>query len=239
MKMVIIASFVLAVALAQTSHAEMVCSETEYSYSYKRNLPILDDDEEIIQINKPLFQGGKITCEVGFSLKTLENNTRIRIETGTLEGVKYRIRFSDGIGTVQGLSTNTLDKDKYGTNWSTRCRLDEMDDRHWCFLDRGDLTIWLTKDGTPYVLVGYDHYPGSKIAVRVDKNKPITASAKIGFAKAQSLEIIEQLKNGQSALTRYEEWPYQIYRDSSVELFGFPQAWEILQKLHESAGIQQ
>lgn len=240
MKRVIAASFVLAVVLAQTSHAEMVCPETEYDKEYKNNLPTLDE-EEIIQINSPLFQGGKIKCDVSFSYKTLKNNKRMRIETGTLEGVKYRIYFSDGSGTVQGLPTNTLDYvgDKHGTNWSTQCKLDEMDDTHWCSLHRENLQIGIWKDGTPFVSVGSSHYPNSNIAVRVDKNKPITASEKTGFTKAQSLEVIGQLKKGHSVLTRYQEWPYQSNKDTSMELFGFPQAWEILQKLHESVGTQQ
>lgn len=74
----------------------------------------------------------------------------MRIETGTYEGVKYRIYFSDGSGTIQGLPTNTLDYvgDKYGTNWSTQCRFDEMD-THWCSLNREDLQIGILKDGTP------------------------------------------------------------------------------------------
>lgn len=164
----------------------------------------------------------------------------MRIEEGIYKGVKYRIYYSDGSGSVQGLPANTLDYvgDNIGTNWSIQCKLDKMDDTHWCSLDRGDLRVGIWKDGTPFVSVGSSHYPNSMIAVRVDKNKPISASEKTGFTKAQSAEIIEQLKKGSSILTRYQEWPYQRNKDTSIDLFGFPQAWEILQKIYSSVKVQ-
>lgn len=228
--------FVFATVFSQASYADMVCADTKFDKGYKSNLAIIDEDE-LIKGNNALFQSGTITCNVSFDYKTLKNNKRMRTETGSHDGIKYRIYFSDGSGTVQGLPTNTLDYvgDQHGTNWSTRCKRDEMDDTHWCALDRGDLRIGIWKDGTPFVSIGNSHYPNSDIAIRVDKNKPITASEKIGFTSAQSIEIIDQLKKGNSVLTRYQEWPYQSNKDKSLELFGFPQAWEILQKIHESA----
>ena len=228
--------FVFATVCSQASYAGMVCADTKFDKGYKSNLAIIDEDE-LIKGNNALFQSGTITCNVSFDYKALKNNKRMRTETGSHDGIKYRIYFSDGSGTVQGLPTNTLDYvgDQHGTNWSTRCKRDEMDDTHWCALDRGDLRIGIWKDGTPFVSIGNSHYPNSDIAIRVDKNKPITASEKIGFTSAQSLETIDQLKKGNSVLTRYQEWPYQSNKDKSLELFGFPQAWEILQKIHESA----
>ncbi|MCJ7662980.1 MAG: hypothetical protein MUO24_01930 [Desulfobacterales bacterium] len=224
----------------QASRAEIVCPEIEYDESYKSNLPTVDE-EEIIQSDRALFPNGILKCQVSFSYKTLKNNKRMRIEEGTYDGVRYRIFFSDGSGSIQGLPTNTLYyvKDKYGTNWSTQCKLDEMDDTHWCSLNKGDLRVGIWKDGTLFVSVGSSHYPNSKIAVRVDKNKPISASEKSGFTKAQSEAIIEELMKGNSVLTRYQEWPYQSNKDKSVDLFGFPQAWEILQKIYKSVGSQQ
>lgn len=164
----------------------------------------------------------------------------MRVETGTYEGIKYKIWFSDGSGKVQGLPENTLDvlSDVHGTNWGRVCRLDEMDDTHWCYLDKKDLRIGIWKDGTPFVSIGHSHYPNSTVAVRVGGNKPIKASENTGFTKAQSVEIVEQLKKGNSVLTRYQEWPYQSNKDTSMELFGFPQAWAILQKIYESAKKQ-
>ncbi|MFH0728777.1 MAG: hypothetical protein V2B19_20885 [Pseudomonadota bacterium] len=189
---------------------------------------------EIIKVNNALFPNGKVKNEVSFS------SNKGRIEEGIYEGVKYRIFYSDGSGSVQGLPMNTLDyvRDKYGTNWSIQCKLDDMDDTHWCSLDREDMRVGIWKDGTPFVSIGSSHYPNSKIAVRVDKNKPISTSEKSGFTNAQSAEIIRQLKKGSTVLTRFQEWPYQIDKDKSIDLYGFPQAWVILQKIHNSVKVQ-
>lgn len=235
MKRIAIVSVFL--VFSQTSYAESICFETSYGGSYKSSFPTVDS-EEIIRTSMPLFQGGKIKCDVSLDFKLLNVNIKTRVEEGFLEGVKYRVYLSDGSGSIQGLSTNTLDytKDKYDANWSTQCQIDEMDDTHWCSLGREDLRIGIWKDGTPFVSVGSSHYPDSNIAVRIDKNKPITALEKNGFTNTQSLEIIRQLKEGKLVLTRYQEWPYQSNKDRSMDVFGFPQAWKILQKVYESIG---
>ena len=70
--------------------------------------------------------------------------------------------------------------------------------------------------------------------IRVEKNKPFTTPESTGFSSSQAASIIEQLKTGKSVLTRYQEWPYRVDKDTPVDLFGFPQAWEILNKVYES-----
>jgi hypothetical protein len=218
MKILINLSLVFIVTLTATSHARMVDPETVHNESYSNNLPI-QDGKDVKKIKKTLFEGGKI---------------RGGEETGTFKGIKYRI-FSDKSGAIQGLPENTLESFKeYGTNWSLGCSIDEMDDTHFCYLDRKDLRVGIWKDGKTFIWIGNNHYPGSNIALRVDKNKPIIASEERGFTDSQSLEIIEQLKKGTSVLTRYKEWPYQSNEDQSFKTFGFPQAWEILQRVYSS-----
>jgi len=217
--------------------AEMLCPETEYAPGYRNSMPVLDE-EEILKLNGPLIPGGSLKCKVRFDYSTMKNNKRMRVESGEYEGVKYRIYFSDGSGAVQGLPTNNLEypNDGSGTNWSTQCKVDKMDDKHWCYLDKADLRIGIWKDGVPYVSVGGSHYPRSDISVRIDKNKPITASEKLGFTTKQSLKIIMELKQGASITTRYQEWPYQRNIDKTIEAFGFIQAWEILQNIYKASG---
>ncbi|MCF5868314.1 hypothetical protein [Aeromonas veronii] len=240
MKLFLGVSFLLSIIFTYESHAEMLCSSTEYDRGYKKNLPILDE-EEAIQTNNALIDGGIVICNVSLDYKKTKNNKRMRIETGTYEGVKYRIYFADGSGTIQGMPTNTLDYvgDQYGSNWSTQCQFDEIDDTHWCSLNKEDLQIGIWKDGTPFVSVGHSHYPNSNIAIRVDKSKPVTASEKNGFTKDQSAKIIQQMKVGSTIVTRYQKWPYQTNIDTSMQLFGFQQAWTILQKIHESAKVEK
>lgn len=220
MKILINASLVFIVTLTATSHAGMVYPETEYNESYSNNLPI-QDGKDVNKIKKPLFEGGKI---------------KGKKETGTFKGLKYRI-YSDKSGVIQGLPENTLDFSSYeefGTNWLLGCKIDEMNDTHFCYLDRKDLRVGIGQDGKTFIWIGNNHYPDSNIALRVDKNKPITASEERGFTESQSLEIIEQLKKGTSVLTRYNKWPYQSNEDQSFKTFGFPQAWEMLQRVYRS-----
>ena len=114
-----------------------------------------------------------------------------------------------------------------------------MDDTHWCGLEKGHVLIGIWKDRTPFVRVGHKHYPNSKIAVRIDKNSPISAPEDKGFTNSQSIAIIEQLKEGKSLLTRYQEWPYERNKDKSIEIFGFNQAWEILQNIYDTIDLPQ
>lgn len=97
MKWFIGVSFAFSIVFTHTSHAEILCPSTEYDRGYKKNLPTIDE-EEAIQTNSALINGGNITCNVSFDYEKLKNNKRMRIETGTYEGVKYRIYFSDGSG---------------------------------------------------------------------------------------------------------------------------------------------
>jgi len=223
----------------QAGYTEIICTETEYDSGYIKKLPTIDQ-EEIFQLKNPLFENSKVKYRVTLGRGSPLHNKRLRIEEGILENVKFRIYYTDGSGTIQGLPTNTLSviKDKSGSNWDISVRIDKMDDTHFCFLSRGDLVVGIWKDGAPFVRVGSSHYPNSNIAVRVDKNEPVSAPEKTGFTNAQAARIVEQLSKGKSLLTRYQEWPNQSYKDKSIELFGFPQAWAILQKIFNSVKLK-
>jgi|GEM_PF-1656676 len=223
----------------QVSVADIVCPSVEYEDSYKSNLPIIDTDE-IIQSSNSLLPKGRIVCKVSFDYKTLKNNQRYRVEEGIYKGIKYRIYFSDGSGTIQGLPTNTLDyvNDRHSTNWSTSCEKDLMEDTHWCQLHKEDLWVGIWKDKTPFVNIGSNHFPGSMMSIRIDKNKPISATEDRGFRKSEIDIIIEQLVKGDMVATRYKEWPYHGNIDKSFGLFGFSQAWEILHKIYDAASLR-
>lgn len=214
--------------------AALYCPQTERGTLYLGSEPVVDADE-IISVKGPLLAGGKLYCKVSYSVNAGANR-RYRIEEGTYKGVRYRIYYTDASGSIQGLSTNTLDYvgDKYGSNWSTRCELDQVDDTRYCFLTKENLSIGIWKNGTYFAAIGYDHYPGSQITIRVDKNKPITANADTRFSRTQTLEIIKQLKIGSKVVTRYKEWPYKKNKDEAFGIYGFGQAWEILHKLYEA-----
>lgn len=217
------------------SWAEKHCDESKRGDNYKTGLETIDG-EEIINLKGALFPEGKIKCEINADyFKPTANKTQ-RVEVGALNGVKYRIFYSDGSGTIQGLPNSTLDygTGSYDDHWSIGCKLDEMDDSHWCYIKKKDLMVGLWKDGKAFVSIGSDHYPSSQVTIRVDKLQPISAPEKIGFSNEQVTAIIGQLSKGSSALTRYQEWPYKSNIDKPIDLYGFSQALQILKKVHTS-----
>lgn len=222
-------------AFSALSYADADCPNTSYDSGYRKQLPIVSG-EELITSNTPLLPNGKITCRIGLNYRKMSENEKLRIETGALNSIKYRIYYMDGSGLIQGDKNSTLDtiKDLQLTNWSTGCKVDGMEDKHWCYITKKDLTVGVWKDGSNFVSVGHDHFPKSNIAIRVGQQKPISAVAETGFTSTQVNEIIEQLKNGGEALTRFQEWPYDKNQDLKIDLYGFKEAWEIINAVNRA-----
>lgn len=81
------------------------------------------------------------------------------------------------------------------------------------------------------VYVGRDHYPRSQSAIKVDSNAPI-----YGYEGSSDTpkKVIEQMKKGKGAYTRYREWPYDYNQDGEVDLTGFAEKYnEMLEKYRE------
>lgn len=211
------------------------CSETQYESGYKKDKPTVAAPE-MVKVAGPVFPGGKVVCHVSFDLMSGKNNLLHRVETGTLNGAKYRFYYTDGSGSVQGLPNNVLDvlKDKYGENWSLHCKQDGMSDTHYCVTSRASLMVGVSGASSYFVQVGNDHYPGSTIALRIDKAPPVTAPADPGFSQKQETALVAALNGGTSVLTRYVEWPYESNKDQSVNLFGFGTALQIITTLNQT-----
>ena len=213
--------------------ADVNCPNTQFQ-GYQKQLPTVDRGN-FISLNRPLFDGGKITCHV-FGIGRTDHNVRSRSETGTIRGIKYRFFYGDGSGTVQGDKSSSLDydKDKHLHNWGTLCVVDGMDDTHWCYIQKRYLKIGIWRDGSPIIHVGEKHFPSSQIAVRVDKDTPISATENVGFNPEQIIEMLASFKRGQNVLVRYQEWPNKFNKDTNIDLYGFNEAWEILNKLYQA-----
>lgn len=210
------------------------CSSTVYESGYKKSIPTIDTSEFLV-VDGPLIAGGKVTCHVSYDLMSGSHNVMRRVETGVLNGIKYRFYYTDGSGSVQGLTENVLDvlKDKNGENWSIRCRKDEMNDTHYCAMTRQALTVGAFDTSSHFVSVGSEHFPGSSIVARVDKQDPVTAAAKSGFTTSQETSLIAAMSSGTSVLTRYVQWPYQTNKDKKISLYGFKSALEIIETLNK------
>tara|TARA_B110000238_G_scaffold9522_1_gene9697 strand:+ start:1698 stop:2477 length:780 start_codon:yes stop_codon:yes gene_type:complete len=222
-------------------------ADTEYSNTYKVGYPF-DAQTDLIKKESPLTPSGKVKCIIGFNYLTLDSNTKDKIESGSLNlsgrrnaNVKYRIYYSDGGGSVQGLKTNNTwsSMGSSNENWGTGCYKDEMDDTRYCQLSKEGLAVGIWKDGSSFITIGHSHYPGSNVTLRIDKGKPIIKSEEHSFTNAQSDDIINALKSGKTVLTRYQEWPYQRNIDTSVDLYGFIEAWSLLNTLFNASAPEK
>lgn len=212
------------------------CDSKVYDDYYKENFEDKIVDELIVG-STPIFNNGSIECSYGNRYQREDYNKVSRKEVGDIDGVLYRIYYSDGSGSIQGLSSNKLTfDDKYSSNWSTRCDVDEITDEHSCSISKEDIAI-IIKGDRSYVLVGKDHYPGSESVVRIDKGTPIKTNNNGVFSLDDSRAIIEKLKTGSEIVTRYMEWPNKYNKDKKWEIYGFPQAWEVINKINEVIAV--
>lgn len=110
------------------------------------------------------------------------------------------------------------------TGWKVNCSKDRFNGTKSCSLNKPyrDLMVTLI-DGSYGVYVGGNHFPNTTSAIKVDNNPTIYGYE--GVSKTP-LKVIEQMKRGKVAYTRYKEWPYEYNKDGEVELDGFAKKFE-------------
>ena len=191
---------------------------------------------------KPLFPPSQSSgCGVS---RIFPNSARITpdgkescgIEEGLLNGVRYSVdkRYGSGYQCARR-------EDK----WALECHVNPIDDEHTCSLKRGNLWLVHGSGATAYNLgIGYDHYPGSYVAIRIDKNEPFKGPADertrgfgfrvFMFTLEETKTIIHQLKSGKAYVTRFQRWPYKsdVYEKAST--YGFKEALYLLDWLVEN-----
>ena len=101
--------------------------------------------------------------------------------------------------------------------WVVNCEKKKFDHMKICDMHEGDLWVFLI-NGRYSVSIGSNHYPRSKGGLRIDNS-----SAIYGYEGdlPKPLSIIERLKKGKIAYTRYQEWPYEYNKDGEVSLKNF------------------
>lgn len=179
----------------------------------------------LLKPRAPFTESGAISnTEIGSELH--------KIEDGILNGVAYRVYYTDGSGTFSGSPDGKLGG-ALGrqSEWSTACKKDAINDKKSCHLQREDLWVWLSQGGRVDVFIGGEHYPGTSATIRVDSKPAIkTPSNNEGFfTTAQSKQIVQQLISGNTVVTRYIDWPYRAEKDESFDLSGFDEAYAYIQ----------
>ncbi len=162
---------------------------------------------------------------------------------GTVSGVRFRFdRVPPRTMYIASTPNNPLVRISYDGSeyfegyWKIYCSNDSMSDARECNIYQGYLTLKVFSDQRIAVFVGWDNFPNSSIAIRIDSDKPISVPVVTNnsFGFRLSKRIVEMMKSGSKIRTRYMEWPYQTYLDEEFELFGFEQAlsyalWEVSQ----------
>ena len=110
------------------------------------------------------------------------------------------------------------------TKWKNNCSKDRFNNTKTCSLTKSYSDVMVTIISDRYgVYIGRKHYPRTQTAIKIDNNAPIYGYEGISNTPQK---IIEQMKNGKTAYTRYKEWPYEYNRDGEVDLTGFKEAFD-------------
>lgn len=109
------------------------------------------------------------------------------------------------------------------TKWKSNCSKDRFNNTKSCSLTKSYSDVMVTIINGRYdVYVGRKHYPRTQSAIKIDERTPTYGYEGISNTPQK---IIEQMKNGKVAYTRYKEWPYEYNKDSEVDLTGFKEAF--------------
>lgn len=103
--------------------------------------------------------------------------------------------------------------------WFVNCYKKKFDNMKVCSMSSKDLWVFLI-NGKYSVIVGSENYPRSRGGLRID-NGPAIYGYEGELPKP--LSVIEKLKKGKVAYTRYQEWPNQYDTDGEVNLKDFNQ----------------
>ena len=108
--------------------------------------------------------------------------------------------------------------------WQVSCQVDHFTAVKSCNMSRyqQDLSVSIV-NGKTRLTVGKNHIPESLSAIKIDERA--THYGKDGVFTAPN-QIIEQMKNGKTAYTRYQEWPYRHYQDKQLDLSNFAHIYQ-------------
>jgi len=152
-------------------------------------------------------------------------------EIGVINGVNYHIKYN-GTGIFAGGKDNGIYGSGYDfrQNWRVLCTKDAITDGKKCTLLKPDISITTYPDGKYLLGVGYNHFPGSEVFLRIDDEASISTPSSNGgiFDFNTSSMLVEKMKAAKKITTRYTEWPYQKNIDKSSNMFGFNEALQYM-----------
>lgn len=115
------------------------------------------------------------------------------------------------------INKTPIAENEIGSQWNLSCKKDRFNGMKSCFMNYEDVMVGII-NGNYSVYIGHKHYPNTTSAIKVDGNDAIYGYE--GHSKLP-VKVIEQMKRGKIAYTRYKEWPYEYNRDREIDLTGF------------------
>lgn len=168
-----------------------------------------------IQPGEPFSREGEIIVDERFG----------KTERQIKGGVKYEIYYADASASILAKEGGDLASLEYNDKWHINCRRDAMDDRISCLANLYDLSISIVKRSSRpplyVVMIGNNHYPGSRVAIRLDDDPPIISGPVQSFAFDNPNAILSRMSTAKTITTRYQKWPNQWNVDNKWNLYGF------------------
>lgn len=107
--------------------------------------------------------------------------------------------------------------------WNYICSKDKFNGKKSCSLNKAYSNVMVSIFDDRYsVYVGRNHFPRSQSAIKIDDNTPTYGHE--GLSNTPK-NVIEQMKKGKVAYTRYKEWPYEYNQDGETDLTGFAEKY--------------
>nr|WP_218956370.1 hypothetical protein [Acinetobacter sp. YH12073] len=157
------------------------------------------------------------------------------VSASALANDLYALKDRDGNSILSSMENpNTeyrnlvVGKDTYTTkpkleDWNLNCTKDRFSGTKSCTLNKSyDALSVGIYSGRHSVYVGRNHFPRTQSAIKIDNNSPI-----YGYEGSSNTpqRVIEQMKKGKVAYTRYKEWPYEYNQDGETDLTGFAEKY--------------
>ena len=108
--------------------------------------------------------------------------------------------------------------------WHISCSKDKFNGSKKCSLYKNYSDFMVNyMSGRLSVYVGRNHFPETQSVIKIDGNQAIYGHE--GMSQTPQ-KVIEQMKKGKVAYTRYKEWPYKYNKDGETDLTGFAEKYD-------------
>lgn len=156
---------------------------------------------------------------------------------GTIDGFAYTYSQTSGSHKIEGkvakdASQETLASFDPMLSLKVTCNQNPVDDKSVCVVmqygrdvnrDEKRIAYSIGIEGSrAYPCVGYDHFPGSRVRLRLDKSPALVASADAGGCFAAN--VVKRVIGAASVVSEYTQWPDDTPLVTQADTVGLAQA---------------